>query len=251
MRTYSFSEQLALASEGEAGLDKLYAPRYEISPASRTEQSQGIDRWFKDKATSQLCSVEYKCDWKAPITGNAFIETVSIDTDARPGWALSSKADWLIYCAIQSGVSVIWGIRFPVLRALLPHWRTKYSEVAVSNEGYYTKGLLVPLGDLQAVEDDSLSPSPRMGIVMVRANKFYYRVGEQVQVGIWVRRPGRVELINCQSTNTKVLGAWEEDGQGKTFNGTIDPPAGLETFLVRYQGEAAQDEACTCIHVSQ
>jgi len=95
--TYTFDTQKARGDAGESFLDQVFAADYEVRPATRAEQRRGIDRIFTHRQTGRRLTVEYKTDYKAAHTGNAFVETVSVDTAGKAGWAYSSAADYLIY----------------------------------------------------------------------------------------------------------------------------------------------------------
>lgn len=143
---YQFDRQLSIGEEGEAFLDGFFAAWFDIRRATREEQGLGIDRWFLD-ARGRRQSVEYKMDSAAARTGNAFIETVSVDTTGKPGWAYSSQARTLVYYIPPDGL--IYVIRFRHLRVILPRWERDYPARAIPNNGYHTHGLLVPLNEIE------------------------------------------------------------------------------------------------------
>src|SRR5690606_23251114 len=115
---YQFDAQHADGLAGEAFLDALFSRWYRIRPASAAQQRRGIDRWFRT-ATRRL-AVEYKTDHTAARTGNAFVETVSVDTAHKPGWAYTSQADYLVYYIPPDGL--VYVLRFAVLRRELARW---------------------------------------------------------------------------------------------------------------------------------
>jgi hypothetical protein len=146
--TTVFSKALLVGQSYEQVLDKAFSSEYVLEPATRDEQRQGIDRIFYSADGGQI-SVEYKADLKAARTGNAFIETFSVDTKNIKGWAYTSKADVLAYYIPALGLCHL--IDFVDLRSCLKDWRTKYRTIRTSpelNEGYRTHGLLVPLTEL-------------------------------------------------------------------------------------------------------
>jgi hypothetical protein len=145
--TYTFDAQKARGDAGESFLDQVFAADYEIRPATRTEQRQGIDRIFTRRQTGRRLAVEYKTDYKAAHTGNAFVETVSVDTAGKAGWAYSSHADYLIYYV--PGDEVIYVIALEALRRELPRWVRAYPHRAAQNESYTTHGVLVPLHEFE------------------------------------------------------------------------------------------------------
>jgi len=150
---YQFDAQHADGLAGEAFLDALFSRWYRIRPASAAQQRRGIDRWFRT-ATRRL-AVEYKTDHTAARTGNAFVETVSVDITHTLGWAYTSQADYLAYYIPPDGLVYI--IRFDVLRSQLPRWERRYPVRRIANEGYHTQGLLVALREFEACAEAILS----------------------------------------------------------------------------------------------
>lgn len=141
---YEMKKQLARGEEAEQLLDRHFADRFEIRAATRKEQRQGIDRIFVQHESQRRYLVEYKTDWTAGRTGNAFVETVSVDTKNIPGWAYSSQSDWLIYYVPDQQRILI--LSFARLRELLPSWIQKHKAAPpIPNRGYNTLGILVPL----------------------------------------------------------------------------------------------------------
>ena len=145
--TYTFDAQKARGDAGEALLDQVFAADYKIRPATRAEQRRGIDRIFTHRKTGRRLAVEYKTDYKAAHTGNAFVETISVDTVGKAGWAYSSAADYMIYYV--PGDEVIYVIALAVLRRELSRWVREYPLRAAQNEGYATHGVLVPLDEFE------------------------------------------------------------------------------------------------------
>lgn len=146
MRLYSIREQLHQGEQVEDDLDEFFRRYYRVAHVGMSDQRRGIDRWFTDPQTRMTFPVEYKCDWLASDTGNAFIETISVDIVERPGWAISSEASWLVYALPQNGS--YWTIPLHLLRRCLWRWSRRYNEVPVQNVGYLTWGLLVPIAEL-------------------------------------------------------------------------------------------------------
>lgn len=148
-KPYDFAEKLAEGEAGEAALDKLWDARWQVTKANRDDQRRGIDRWLLDADTNTLLSLEYKTDTTAGRTGNAFVETVSVSTTNKPGWAVSSQAQWLIYYIPQP--ETVYGIKMARLRQALPAWQKKYPSRDIPNRGYVTTGLLVPLDEFEKI----------------------------------------------------------------------------------------------------
>lgn len=148
-QAYDFQERLTAGQKGEATLDRFFATWYAIRPATRAEQRSGIDRIFTRRTDGQIAAVEYKTDWAAHRTGNAFIETVSVDSANKPGWAFSSKAAILVYYVIDDDLAYI--VTFATLREHLLRWQRAYPTRSIPNKGYHTVGLLVPLYELEHI----------------------------------------------------------------------------------------------------
>ncbi len=143
--TYDFAHQLAEGEEGEAFLDAFFRARGQtIRPATPDEQRQGIDRVFTTPGGDES-RVEYKTDYLAAKTGNAFVETISVDTQGKMGWALTARADYLIYYLPGRAIYVL---PFLSLRWALPGWIRDYPTRSAQNNGYATHGVLVPLEEV-------------------------------------------------------------------------------------------------------
>lgn len=149
---YEMSYQLQKGEAAEAQLDCHFATRFQITQATRAQQRQGIDRVFTKHATGDSYTIEYKTDWTAGRTGNAFVETVSVDTEEIPGWAYTSQAEWLAYFVPDR--STVYLLQFTQLRQQLPHW-LGICKVAppIPNQGYNTLGILVPLAEFAQIAD--------------------------------------------------------------------------------------------------
>lgn len=147
---YDFQQQLAIGEQHERRLDEFFSQwDIDIRPATADEQRRGIDRFFTHRPSKAVDAMEYKADDKAGRTGNAFIETVSVDVTGKPGWALASQARFLVYLVVEP--EAIYLVSMRRLREALPRWRAAYPEVPAQNDGYRTLGLLVPLHELERV----------------------------------------------------------------------------------------------------
>jgi len=144
---YKFKDSLEDGEKHEKVLDDYYSQWFYIQPVSFAAQKSGIDRTWTNISDNFRYSVEYKADSTAANTGNAFIETISVDTTNTMGWAYTSCSQLMIYyipplkkayrCAILS------------LKHLLRGWIKKYGTVSIPNEGYNTIGIIVPLEEFQ------------------------------------------------------------------------------------------------------
>lgn len=149
--TYQFATQLAQGQSYEQALDERFDELYIIQPATPQQQRQGIDRVYRPrKAPHEVLYVEYKADSTAARTGNAFVETISVDAFDKPGWAVTSQADWLFYL-VPGACEALYVIQMAKLRQQLPRWRGTYQERRIPNDGYFTVGLLVPLAEFEEI----------------------------------------------------------------------------------------------------
>jgi len=146
--TYQMQVQLFKGEEAERQLDYHFADRFLIASATREEQRLGIDRHFIKRDTNRSYTIEYKTDWTAGRTGNAFIETVSVDTMNVLGWVYTSLAQWLIYYVpVRQQLFIV---RLTALREHVEGWIELYGpEKAIPNDGYFTWGVPVPLDDFE------------------------------------------------------------------------------------------------------
>ncbi|MEZ4614513.1 MAG: hypothetical protein R2867_03220 [Caldilineaceae bacterium] len=147
---YEMRKQLHKGEAAEAALDRHFADRFHVVAATRKQQRQGIDRIFTQRASGQIYTMEYKTDWTAARTGNAFVETISVDREGIPGWVYTSHAEWLVYFVPAN--FTIYLIAFADLRARLPHWLATYKpSPPIPNRGYNTHGILVPLAEFACI----------------------------------------------------------------------------------------------------
>jgi hypothetical protein len=145
---YDFDEQMQQGDVGEAFLDAYFAAKgYTIRAATRDEQRQGIDRFFTSPKTGKITRVEYKTDTTAARTGNAFIETVSVDATGKMGWSLTSQAEMLIYYIPP--LNRIYLMPFISLHWELPRWLRDFPPRQAQNDGYATHGIIIPLAEFE------------------------------------------------------------------------------------------------------
>ncbi len=147
---YRFDEQLKQGQQREAELDNFFRRWFVVTSATPAQQRDGIDRVFTDKRTGVRCSVEYKADERAGETGNAFIETVSVDRQGKLGWALRSLAQVLVYY-VPGKPAAIYMLTMVRLRGQMERWGREYPAAEAQNEGYKTRGVLVPLAELERI----------------------------------------------------------------------------------------------------
>lgn len=148
---YRFDVQLRKGEGAERQLDEYFGEYCLVEPASLAEQRAGVDRYFTDRQSGHRFSVEYKADFLAHRTGNAFVETVSVDTAGKPGWSTTSHASYLLYFVVED--LLVYMIPMDRLRALLPGWARSYRKARAVNDGYTTHGVLVPLVEFERHSD--------------------------------------------------------------------------------------------------
>lgn len=159
---YDFITQLKRGHEGEAFLDALFGEEFLIVEP-RGAQRSGYDRLFQPRDHSRASfTVEYKTDQTAARTNNAFVETVSVDSAGKIGWALTSQADYLAYY-IPDPLALVYMVPFGDLRARLERWQSEYPMRSVRNDGYLTKGLLVPLAEFEEIAEAVIDVSCEEG----------------------------------------------------------------------------------------
>lgn len=142
--SYNYAVQLGVGEEWEDEIDKFVRDFLleESLPVSRQLQQIGIDRiWERWDGTR--VSVEYKADIKAAQTGNVFIETISVDTAGKAGWAHTSLAQQLvIYIPGHRRVLIVQMLD---MKARLVDWTEQFKTRPAQNNGYQTHGLLIPI----------------------------------------------------------------------------------------------------------
>jgi hypothetical protein len=146
-KQHDFNASYAAGIVGETFLDDLFAKNYEVKQVSREDQRKGIDRYFTNRKNNKTFSVEYKTDYRAAETGNAFIETVSVDSAGKVGWAEKSQAKYLVYYIPQ--LNTIYCLELSAIREQLTRWTETYPTRTARNDGYSTHGVLVPLDELR------------------------------------------------------------------------------------------------------
>lgn len=145
--TYTFDGQLTKGSQAERQLDEHFSKQFDMHPVSREQQRHGIDRCLVDRQTGRAWLAEYKADWTASKTGNAFVETVSVSTQNKPGWAYTSMADYLMYFLPDDLLVYVFTLK--KIQARLKKWLELYPQREIPNDGYKTVGVLVPLHEFE------------------------------------------------------------------------------------------------------
>jgi hypothetical protein len=140
-----FQQAKALGNKGESLLDRMFSVFFDVKPATPEQQMHGIDRVMVGKQAKQKITVEYKTDYTAATSGNAFIELESGD---KSGWALTCEADFIAYIVPGKHVYVF---RPCTLRNHLSQWKEECIVKSAQNPSYHATGLLVPLSTLAGI----------------------------------------------------------------------------------------------------
>lgn len=131
----------------EAWLDEFFRGRgWRIEQATQHQErvlclgdrlfhKTGLDLW-----------IEYKSGIQTSVTGNIFLETISVDSQNKPGWVYTCNADYIFYAALLNYRILIFKPDF--LRSEIETLKTKFPTRCTKNhqnEGYNTHGVIVPL----------------------------------------------------------------------------------------------------------
>lgn len=143
---YSFQEQLSKGKEQEARLDAYFGQWFDIAKATPQQQRQGIDRILAGRQSGRTKAIEYKADWRAASTGNAWLE---MRTANSRGWALKCKADLLAYFLPTTGQLFVADVR--QMQRQITTWLHACQTRQVHDRGWTATGLLVPLQMFQSV----------------------------------------------------------------------------------------------------
>lgn len=144
----TFTADLQRGKVAEQRVVALFVDDFNVEPATTAEDRAGVDYWFGRGGIR--IGVQIKADDVAARTKNLFIETVSVDATAAPGWALTPKADVLLYLVQPNNLLHIIPMRF--IESHLGRWRQVYSERATRDElnnGYRTRGVCVPVAEFE------------------------------------------------------------------------------------------------------
>lgn len=146
-KIHSFRTEYRKGRAVEAILDELLRCMYRVRPASRAEQRAGADRILTGWESGRSLRAEYKADYRAAETGNAFIE---LACGEEPGWAKKlGGSDILLYALPQEGRALL--LHSAEIAEALPSWEARFGARSVLNGTYESRGLLVPLAELEAL----------------------------------------------------------------------------------------------------
>jgi|SRR5690606_6438696 len=145
MKSTSFYEDLSRAKVSEGILDAFFGDWCEVILLSEEEEKIfGADRIFRF-ATGVELLIEYKSDWRTASTGNFFLEHAS-SRGHTLGWALISKSDYIIYYVPQWERAFL--ISTLLLKLAMPEYMRAFKTFPISNQGWITEGVAVPLSRL-------------------------------------------------------------------------------------------------------
>lgn len=140
-------EQFKNGKNVEAWLDDFFQRRgWYITVATKHEERVLClgDRRFK-KIGYDLW-IEYKSGIQTFYSGNIFLETVSVDSENKPGWVYTCKADYIFYATLLNHKILVFTptkLRSEIeyLKSVFPTRPTKHHQ----NDGYNTHGVIIPL----------------------------------------------------------------------------------------------------------
>jgi hypothetical protein len=146
---YDMQDQLALSRMRDCEIDKHLSDDWRISgEVPREMERLGIDRVWIHRKTGRRHTVEYKHDTLAHKTGNAFVETESVE-GKKKGWSYTSCAQVLVYYVVGGEYAFI--CRMDEVERRLKGWELFYPAKAATTvdkrtgESYRTLGVCVPL----------------------------------------------------------------------------------------------------------
>lgn len=144
MTVHRFADSAKRGAQGVAGLcrvlDALGVP---WRLATQQEEWEGWDVLAAGRR------VEVKTDSVAHRTGNVFVETLSNKAAGRPGWTVSSQADWLVYVVERPRSSAAYVVPMRQLKRAATGWRHFPAREVRNERGNVTVGHLVPLDELR------------------------------------------------------------------------------------------------------
>lgn len=154
--SYDLQEQLELSRQRDHEIDKHVKNVWLVNTVNRDFERAGVDRIWTHRDSGMRWSVEYKHDTLAHKTGNVFVETVSVDTAGKKGWAYTSTAQLLVYYVVEGEYAFI--ARMHEIRRRLPGWERFYKAKHATTtdragNAYKTWGVLIPLQTFRAASE--------------------------------------------------------------------------------------------------
>ena len=147
----TFRDSYEKAEKYNSLLDHHFNDRYEVvNCETKAAQILGVDRLFIAHKSGRCFSVEYKVDFIARRTGNAFIETLQRFESGRlvRGWAYTTGAQIVCYFVAPETIYVMDALK---MKTELPHYAKFFplSDWVVNRKpdgsNYAAQGILVPL----------------------------------------------------------------------------------------------------------
>jgi len=147
---FNFQEQLLVGQIGEDVIDSHLLNKYgmKAEKVSPELDQLGVDRIIRG-GLGTTWSAEYKTDFVAGKTHNAFIETVSVDSSNKLGWSRTSIAQWILYYVPPDGL--LYFLETTEVKKKIDEWCSKYRIAKAQNSGYFSHGVIVPLAELEAI----------------------------------------------------------------------------------------------------
>lgn len=130
----------------EAFLDEFFKYRGWSITQTTDHEERGLcigDRHY-ERGTRKH-NIEYKSGIQTFYTGNVFLETVSVDSQNKPGWVYTCQADAIFYAALLNKKILVFVPDY--LRSVIETLKTQFREVPTKhkqNKGYNTWGVIVP-----------------------------------------------------------------------------------------------------------
>jgi hypothetical protein len=153
MKTHTFHEKLSQEKEESVKIDVFLTQWYHVIPTSLELDKRGIDRILIDKEDLTVSKIDYKHDWRASETGNAFIETCSVYKEGeckKHGWVYTGGADDIYYNVV--GEETIYVVPKSLLITITEtRWEDEYRTASARNPGYVSHGILVPLEEIAEI----------------------------------------------------------------------------------------------------
>ena len=151
MNVSPFDRSRLAGSDGETRIALHFRRWFDVEIASRDEDRSGVDMWFGYGGLR--IPVQVKTEALPAKTNNFFIETVSNDRTGAPGWALTPRADFVLYYVPPWNTVFVIPMRFITDR--LAEWKRRYATRPTRDElnnGYQTWGICVPVAEFADCE---------------------------------------------------------------------------------------------------
>lgn len=151
MTSFTSTAQWVSGTEVADYLDSFFADRgWRIEPTTRHEERDlcmGDRHYYRG---NEHYFVEYKSGIQTFYTGNVFLETISVDSQNKPGWVYTCQAHYIFYAALLNHKILVWlpddlRSKIEMLKQLYTVTKTRKGQ----NKGYNTHGVIIPLADAE------------------------------------------------------------------------------------------------------